>query len=174
MRPDRLMGPTLTSFIALTLSALAGDGRIVGHRVIAHALTVDASTALKVTGTITGLVRHKDTGQPIAGVTVVAQGPQGELAEVTDDRGRYTITEVPAGKYLIVFFVPGGNAPEAKKEAQVPALTTVRVNATFSHNDDGTRERPIIGGCRWPSFDTWSAKRSTKYDREYMNKIPLR
>ena len=127
-------------------------------------------------GTITGIVKDKDTGQPIAGVTIVAQGPQGELAEVTDEKGNYTITEVPVGKYLVVFFVPGGNAPKLKKEAQVGADATVRVNASFSQKEEDSKktEKVIEVIEKAPSVDIGSTKRGTKFDKDYMTQVPQR
>ncbi len=127
-------------------------------------------------GTIRGIVKDKDTGAPIAGVTVVAQGPQGELAEVTDDKGNYTITEVPVGKYLVVFFVPGGNAPKLKKEAQVSADATIPVNASFSQKEEASKatEKVIEVVEKAPQIDIGSTKRGTKFDREFMNKVPAR
>ncbi len=174
------MGPTVTSFLALLLSATAGDGRNL------NPVPEDPGK-----GTISGIVRDKDTGQPIAGVTVVAQGPQGELAEVTDDRGDYTITDVPAGKYLVVFFTPGGNAPKLKKEAQVGGLTTVRVNARITLREEEANKAPSAssgnvstGGCGRPTWrgpiDAWESEpeyftaQHVIYYRAYTRRMPLR
>jgi len=137
-------------------------------------LVAAQASAQPLKGTITGTVKDKDTGQPIAGVTVVAQGPQGELAEVTDDKGNYTITEVPVGKYLVVFFTPGGNAPKMKREAWVEAGSMIRVNATFSQKEEDSKktEKVIEIVEKASALDIGSTKRGTKFDRDYMNRAP--
>ena len=40
--------------------------------------------AQDVTGKITGRVTDKDSGQPLSGVTVIVQGPQGDDATLTE------------------------------------------------------------------------------------------
>ncbi len=132
--------------------------------------------ALPGKGTMTGTVKDRDTSRPVSGVTVVAQGPQGELAEVTDDRGNYTITEVPAGKYLVVFYVPGATAPKLRKEALVAPDVTVRVDAAFSTREEDSKktEKVLEVVERAPSVDVGSTKRGTKFDKEYMSKVPPR
>ena len=42
---------------------------------------------------------------PLGGVTVVLQGPQGEDATLTDDKGEYHFTSLPVGTYVIRFYV---------------------------------------------------------------------
>lgn len=51
------------------------------------------------------MVKDK-TGKSLAGVTVVATSPalQGTQAELTDDTGRYTISWLPPGVYLLTFY----------------------------------------------------------------------
>src|SRR5215831_20365080 len=55
-------------------------------------------------GALTGIVTDASSGQPLAGVTVVATGPQGEQAELTDDTGSYTITGLVPGMYVVRMF----------------------------------------------------------------------
>jgi hypothetical protein len=54
---------------------------------------------------VTGRVSDKDTGAPLGGITVITQGPQGEDATLTDERGDYTFTNLPVGTYAIRFYV---------------------------------------------------------------------
>lgn len=59
-----------------------------------------------ITGQIQGRVLNEETGQPLAGVTVVVSGPalQAEQAESTDAGGRYTVTQIPVGSDYVVRF----------------------------------------------------------------------
>src|SRR5262245_11631738 len=53
------------------------------------------------TGALTGVVTDAASGQPLGGVTVVAQGPQGEQAALTDETGQYDITGLVPGIYVV-------------------------------------------------------------------------
>src|SRR5438309_261986 len=60
--------------------------------------------AAQNTGSLTGRVTDASSGQPVPGVTIVAQGPQGEQAELTDTDGLYTITGLTPGMYVVRFY----------------------------------------------------------------------
>ncbi|MHC4402847.1 MAG: carboxypeptidase regulatory-like domain-containing protein [Planctomycetota bacterium] len=74
---------------------------------------------------IRGTVRDKDTGKPLAGVTIQAQQsgtdpkndpadmqfPKRFLRAVTDDRGRYRLTGVPVVGSINVYAVPPADEP---------------------------------------------------------------
>src|SRR5690348_8407667 len=70
------------------------------------ALTLLAGVALaeETTGRVTGRVTDRDTGAPMGGVTVIVQGPQGEDATLTNDKGEYNFTTLPVGGYTIRFY----------------------------------------------------------------------
>jgi len=56
------------------------------------------------TGQISGRVIAGDTGRPIPGAqvrVVLPGGPNNTRTAVTDDRGVYTITELPAGRVTV-------------------------------------------------------------------------
>src|SRR5262245_58653734 len=78
------------------------------------------------TGALTGIVTDVSTGAPIAGVTVVAQGPQGEQGDITDDEGRYTITGLVPGAYVVRMFY--GNVKVERQNVQVFADKKIQVN----------------------------------------------
>ena len=65
--------------------------------------TAGIARAQETTGRVTGRVSDKDTSMPLGGITVVIQGPQGEDATLTDDKGEYQFSSVPVGTYRIHF-----------------------------------------------------------------------
>ena len=53
-------------------------------------------------GTITGVVTRSTTGAPIAGASITLfGGPGGSFRTTTDSQGRYTITRVQSGEYVM-------------------------------------------------------------------------
>jgi RNA polymerase sigma factor (sigma-70 family) len=78
---------------------------------------------------IAGVVRAKDTGQPLAGVTVrsysraVAEGHQHLLdlvATTTDAKGRYRLTGLPGGPGYKIVAIPTGDQPYLVQSRPVP------------------------------------------------------
>src|SRR5579859_7732097 len=59
-----------------------------------------------ITGNVAGIVTDQTTKKPLAGVTVTVSGAalQGEQTEFTDSSGRYIITELPPGEYMVRFY----------------------------------------------------------------------
>ena len=82
----------------------------VGLAVVALLLTLLFSGAVHAqsltTGALQGVITDAATGEPLAGVTVVASSPalQGTQAAITDDNGQYEITNLPPGVYLITAY----------------------------------------------------------------------
>ncbi len=67
------------------------------------------TTTTADTGTITGRVTDKDTGEPVSDVYITV-GWQGiQLAAITDANGRYTVPNVPPGEDADVFGFHEGN-----------------------------------------------------------------
>lgn len=60
------------------------------------------------TGTITGRVTDDATGKPLADVSITVGWETLKLATITDAEGRYTVTNVPAGKSAPVLGFHGG------------------------------------------------------------------
>ena len=69
----------------------------------------------------------------LGGVTVVLQGPQGEDATLTDDKGVYNFTSLPVGLYVIRFYV--ANAAAGVEQGGV----------IDRRRQDGPRQRPDRG-----------------------------
>src|SRR6185369_10037665 len=90
------------------------------------------------TGNITGTVTDRDTRAPMAGVAVVAQGPRGELAEITDPQGNFTIRGAPVGAYQLSFHVGGG--VQARRSVSVEPDRTARVSVSLSRREVSKQE----------------------------------
>ena len=88
--------------------------------------SVQAQTS--TTGSIAGRVTDAETGEPLAGVTVVATSPalQGSQAAVTGTAGRYRIDTLPPGTYLVTFYY--ANLEVQRRGVTVPLgqVTVVR------------------------------------------------
>jgi hypothetical protein len=64
--------------------------------------------------TLSGIVRDRKSGAPIANVLVTEMSQtSAERSAVTDAEGRYTIPDVPAGAFTLRF-VNGGFEPAAR------------------------------------------------------------
>jgi len=144
--------------------------------VVLLASALPASAIADHRGTIAGLVKNADDGRPIPGVTVLAQGPGSEHVAVTNVRGAYVITPVPPGTYRVAFFVPGRRDPMLTQQAQVVDGTAVRANALFSLRElDVKKSEQVVRVTeKAPSIDIGTTKRGTKFDKEYMAKVPQR
>ena len=88
--------------------------------------------AQETTGRVTGRVTDKDTKAPLGGVTVVLQGPQGEDATLTDDKGEYLFTSLPVGPYVLRFYAANATAQVEQRDVKIGADRMVRVNAAIS------------------------------------------
>src|SRR6185369_5175075 len=80
------------------------------------------------TGRVVGRIADQTTGAPLSGVTVIAQGPQGEDATITDDKGDYFFTTLPVGTYTLRFYVANTSTQVEQQGVIVSAEKTVRVN----------------------------------------------
>ncbi|HUG16294.1 MAG TPA: putative glycoside hydrolase [Thermomicrobiales bacterium] len=55
--------------------------------------------------TVSGIVTHRRTLEPLSGIEVRAEGPNGEsFTTMTDDDGRYTLDDIPAGATISVHY----------------------------------------------------------------------
>src|SRR6266511_3471447 len=93
--------------------AMSSPKRIARAALVAPAAIALAALVLApgvaraaVTGSIGGVVTDGATGKKLAGVTVTVTSPalQGEQTEFTDADGRWIITELPPGEYLVRFY----------------------------------------------------------------------
>ena len=91
---------------------------------------VTAEQTSSGTAVIRGRVIAADTGEPIYGATIrVASEETARTgftrAERTDDRGRYEITGLAAGRYVLLAYPPGDRAMYLQTERQVSGAPAV-------------------------------------------------
>jgi uncharacterized GH25 family protein len=125
----------------IVVTATGYAPRLIGYEELkdgaARALIVELSKAVRVTGTVTD-----DAGHPVPGIPVRADNimgidgrgyPQPQRPdEKTDDGGRFTFTDVPAGYLQPFAHAPGWFHVESLKLVAAPPTTPIvlRVAAT--------------------------------------------
>ena len=121
------------------------------------------------TGALTGRVTDAATGQPVAGVTVVAQGPQGEQAELTDSDGTYTITGLIPGTYVVRYYY--ANVKVERPNVTVFADKKIQVNVPLQ-TKAATAETYTITE-KAPTVDVGSTKIGTTITKEFTQNVPV-
>jgi hypothetical protein len=129
--------------------------------------------AQETTGRVTGRVSDQDTGMPMGGVTVIVQGPQGEDATLTDDKGEYRFTSLPIGTYVIRFYAANTAAQVEQPGVVVLADKMVRVNAKIAGAAQVAAQQTYVITGKAPSIDIGSARIGTQFDQDFDNNIPL-
>ncbi len=127
----------------------------------------EAAAAAPTEGTILGQVRDSDSAQPVAGVTVVASGPEGDLATLTDDKGSYQFTALPIGRYTIRFH---RNDVLAERDAAVSVDKTVRVNMRLPAVP--AEAETIAAPYSAPAIDVGSSRIGTTFSADFVDGIP--
>jgi hypothetical protein len=129
--------------------------------------------AQEITGRVTGRVTDRDTGMALGGVTVVLQGPQGEDATLTDDRGEYHFTSLPVGTYVIRFYVANAATGVEQTGVVVSADKMVRVNAQIAGAVQAQAQEKYVITGKPPVVDIGSARVGAQFDSEFTQNIPL-
>ena len=127
-----------------------------------------ARAQLGTTGSMRGVVKDK-AGAPLAGVTVVATSPalQGTQAELTDDSGSYTLTNLPPGIYLVTFYY--SEIVLERKGVDVGLNRTSTVNQVL--DTGATGGETITIEQKVGSIDTTSTKQSIVVDKDYIKNV---
>jgi len=129
--------------------------------------------AQETTGRVTGRVTDKDTNAPLGGVTVVLQGPQGEDATLTDDKGEYLFTSLPVGPYVLRFYAANATSQVEQRDVIIGADKMVRVNAKISSAVPiQGQEKYVITG-KPPVVDIGSARVGAEFNQDFMTNVPL-
>jgi hypothetical protein len=129
--------------------------------------------AQETTGRVTGRVSDQDTGAPMGGVTVIMQGPQGEDATLTDDKGEYRFTSLPIGTYVIRFYAANTATQVEQPGVVVQADKMVRVNAKIAGAAQATAQETYVVTGKAPSIDVGSARIGAQFDQDFANNVPV-
>lgn len=129
--------------------------------------------AQEITGTVTGRVTDRDSGAVMGGVTVIVQGPQGEDATLTNDKGEYNFTTLPIGTYSIRFYAANTAVQVEQQGVTVSAEKTVRVNAKIAGAAQQAAQQTYVITGRAPTVDVGSARVGATFDSEYNMNVPL-
>jgi hypothetical protein len=140
--------------------------------VIALLAIAGAASAQETTGRVIGRVTDQDTGAPLAGVTVIIQGPQGEDATITDDQGNYLLTALPLGTYTIRFYVANASTQVEQTGVVVAAQRTVRANAKISSAVQAQVQQTYVITGKVPTIDVGSARVGATFNENYTNNVP--
>ncbi|MES1165770.1 MAG: carboxypeptidase-like regulatory domain-containing protein, partial [Verrucomicrobiota bacterium] len=140
---------------------------------LALLLTGGVALAQETTGRVTGRVTDRDTGAAMGGVTVLVQGPQGEDATLTNEKGEYNFTTLPIGTYAIHFYAANTAVQVEQLGVSVSAEKTVRVNAKIAGAaQQATQQTYVITG-RAPTIDIGSARVGATFDQDYTLNVPV-
>ena len=111
------------------------------------------------TGAAQGVVSDSATGENLAGVTVVATSPsmQQSRTAVTDGSGRYKLSSLPPGTYLITFYYGESVVKRSGINISVNKVAPVYLKMTV-----GASETIIVKGT--PTIDPTSTNHGITLD----------
>ncbi len=152
----------------ILFATVAGVGAVV-----AAAAVVDTSVRAEsaTTGAIQGVVKDKATGEPLAGVTVVATSPalQGEQTAITDEHGAYRIDNLPPGTYVVTFYYS-----DVTIERAGVAVGVARTSPVYVKLDTGASAGEVIEiSAAAPVVDQTSTSQGMTISRSYVKNVPL-
>jgi outer membrane receptor protein involved in Fe transport len=107
-----------------------------------------ASLMAQTTGKIAGMVKDKDTGEPLPGVNILIKGTT--MGAATNPQGEYFITNVPVGTYILLGTMLGYVPVEFENvKVSVDLTTTIDFELTTQAIELGkvitvTAERPLV------------------------------
>lgn len=114
-----------------------------------------------------GQVRDVDSGQAVVGATVIASGPEGDTATLTDAKGNYQLRALPVGHYTVRFH---RNEVFAERDATVGVDKTVRVNIRLPAVPS---ESTVVGPAA-PAVDVGSSRIGSTFGSDFIANIPNR
>ena len=130
--------------------------------------------AQETTGKITGRVVDKDSGQPLSGVTIIVQGPQGEDATLTSATGDYYFSTLPVGTYVIRFYMANSSTKTEQDGVVVSADKTVRVNARIAGTAGAAAtEETYVIARKAPAIDVGSTRLGPTFDTAFNTNVPI-
>ncbi len=120
------------------------------------------------TGSLTGIVTDKETGQPIEGATVFIQGTQ--LGAITTANGRYTILGVPPGTYNVIARRIGYGTQEVQNLA---IRIDVRRDQNFELSASAQLQAVVIQAPPTPLVERGQVGSTTTITAETITALPV-
>ena len=99
--------------------------------VLLAACAATQPVARPTTGTIAGLARDHDSGDPVAKAEVVVRAGTRALTTVTSERGMFEIPKLAPGKYTLSAVFAGQPVDVTNIEVRAGTITTVDVDFTL-------------------------------------------
>ena len=123
------------------------------------------------TGNIRGDVTDLKTKEPLGGVMVVATSPvlQGEQTAMSDEKGLYVLTNLPAGTYKLTAIF--GEAKTEREGIEVTIDKTLGINMQISLNNAAGEVYTITEKA--PNIDVASATVGLTVTKDYLQNVPL-
>jgi Carboxypeptidase regulatory-like domain/TonB-dependent Receptor Plug Domain len=149
------------------MPGLAGIRRLLGLSVFVFLLVPGVASAQSA---FSGIVRDT-SGAVLPGVTVEASSPvliEKTRAAVTDGEGRYTITDLRPGTYVVVFTLTGFNTFR-RDGLELPANFNMQINADLRV---GSLEESITVTGDAPIVDVQSTQRTQVLNRDLLDALP--
>ena len=140
---------------------------------LALLLCAGVAHAQEVRGGVVGHIVDQDTGMPLGGVTVIAQGPQGEDATLSDDKGDYFFTSLPVGTYVIRFYLANASTQVEQGNVGVAAEKTVRVNVKIASAAQAATQQTYVITGRPPVIDVGNTRVGAQFDEDFFRDVPL-
>jgi hypothetical protein len=129
-----------------------------------------ASTLNSGSGVLIGVVRDRGNGEPVAGVTVVATSPslQGSQTAITDQTGRYSIPNLPPGRYDLTVYYSDFTVRRTAIAVHGRRTTTVGFTVDTSRARGETIE--IKGEA--PAIDSTATRQGATLTQDHQRNIP--
>ena len=126
----------------------------------------------QTTGTIVGVVNDAATGKPVAGALVIATSKslQGEQTAVTDAKGNYTLSALPAGQYTLTAQLQGFK-PATRSDINLRVDFTIRANIAMVPEAVQMEEQVVRTGTA-PAVNIGSAEAGTIVSKEFLATVP--
>jgi outer membrane receptor protein involved in Fe transport len=130
-----------------------------------------ASAQNVTSGAIQGVITDAETGEPLAGVTVVASSPalQADQTEFTDETGRYKITNLPPGTYVLTYYFLELVVNRTGITVQINKTTPgyVKLDTSQAVGEVITIESNA------PAIDSTSTTQGLTLDQDYVRNLPV-
>jgi hypothetical protein len=155
------------------MNRIRGAATALGLALLVVVGVEGVARAQDITGGVVGRVSDKDTGMPLGGVTVIMQGPQGEDATLTDDKGDYYFLSLPVGTYTVRFYAANASTQVEQGGIVVTAARTVRVNAKIVGAVAAAAQQTYVITGKPPAVDIGSARVGAEFGTHFMESIPM-